>query len=504
MNSPVNLLPSATLPLKGTELLYLDQAGTDTSVMAAALGNSTNILAYGADPSLPDNSSFINAAILAMGAAGGGIVDVPAATFNITHTVLFGNGTPTANSTVNNVFLRCAGTASSFSTGINGTRLLWNGAPGGTMMQFAGGGVGGGILGALLLDGGGIAATGLDVVHWNAGTFATWSVRRCTGIYTQLRTQTVPDTLGGIRDNTFGTYMTDTVPAGATGISIDALTSTSDALQNSFGIIDIPMSGTGATGMVLGYADFNYFGIVDLSCQSPLTTSIGILLKGSGPAGNAIFPTLNKFGLLSTTAPVVTNTAGGQPFGNYVEVFDVADSSLIVPAASGIYGYAVSSNVSGTERLTTPFGFRAQGWNQFAPSLASMAFSGAASCVGTLMTVTGATGTLTVGSVFTGSGVPAGDFVTAVLGGGQYTVNQTFAGSPTISATSAQNTLTYPVMAYLSPSTGVGLSGIYLCDQHINAEPLPGLQLQVQIDPGCTISFTGTALAAWTWYGLSA
>lgn len=46
-NLPINLLPAATLPLRGTELLYLDQAGTDTNVMAAALGG-INPLAYGA------------------------------------------------------------------------------------------------------------------------------------------------------------------------------------------------------------------------------------------------------------------------------------------------------------------------------------------------------------------------------------------------------------------------------------------------------------------------
>lgn len=487
--------------------------GFDVLIPASSIpgaGFVVNVLAFGADPTgVKDSTQAIQLAIAVVAAAGGGTVEVPAGTYKISSTLVIGNGTTTTQSTINNVFLQCAGADATFSNIQSGTRFLWAGAAGGTMLTFQGAGEGGGILGGLTLDGNNLAATGLYTLHWCSAQWPAIDIRRCTGVYWKWYTQTVPDTVGGLRGNIVGVYSTDTVPAGATGLSIDALSTTSSVEQNVFNIVDISMSGTGATGVLLGYADFNTFHDMVLGCQSSLTTSVGLLLQGSGPSGSALFPSMNKFGTFSTTAPIVTTTAGGRPFGNCVDIFDLIDSSNVVPTASGIYGYAVTiGGVFPPELRTIPFGFKGEGWNLGQPSIGSLAFSGTASCVGTTMTVTGSSGTLYVGSVITGAGVATGTYVTAfgtgTGGNGTYTVSQTFTGSPTISASSAQNTNTFPVIAYLSPSTGVGLSGIYLTDQHVNAEPLPGVQLQVQIDPGCTISFTGTALGAWTWYGLAA
>lgn len=512
-DSKISQLPAATLPLSGAELVPLVQANQTVQAAVANLpgiAGQQNVANFGADPTgAIDSTAAIQAAINFVGAAGGGYVFFPAGTFKVSSTIVIGNGTTTAPSSINGITLQCSGPDPIFSNIQTGTRLLWAGPAGGTMLQFKGAGAGGGILGGITIDGNNLAAIGLDIVHWCSGQFPALDIRRCTGTYLNLRTQTVPDVTGGCRDNTFGIYTTDTVPAGAIGLSLDS--STVDSTEgNNFLIIDMPMSGTGAIGIYLGYADFNLFHNCDLSCQSALTTSVGIKFQGSGTSGNFIFPSLNQWSLLATTAPIVTNLAGAQPYANYIALLDLADSSQVIPTALGVYGYAVSTNNSGTQRLTTPFGFKSPGWNVSTPSVASLAFTGTASCVGTLMTVSGASGAgaLSVGSVITGAGVATGTFITAfgtgTGGNGTYTVSTTFAGSPTITASSAQNTNPYPVMAYLSPSAGTGLSGIYLSDPHIAANPLPGLQFQARIEPGCTISFTGTALGAWAWSGLSA
>lgn len=312
-----------------------------------------NVLRYGADPTGGvDSTVAIQLAINVIGAGNGGFVTLGAGTFKTSSTLVVGNGTTTTPSTVNNVFIQASGSSSPFASGANGTRILWNGGAGGTILQFMGAGVGGGISGSILLDGNGTAATGLYLLHWVAGHFQTVGIKNCTGKYLKLFTQTVPDTVGGVRDNIFGLYFTDTIPSGATGLSIDALTTTADALQNTFDMIDIPLSGSGATGISLGYADFNDFRVVDLSVQSTLTSSVGISLVGGGPTGNAIFPSLNRFGQLATSAPIVSNTSAGTPYGNYVALFDLADSNNVIPTAVGLYG-TTAGLIGGVQRTQT-------------------------------------------------------------------------------------------------------------------------------------------------------
>lgn len=481
--------------------------GGVATTVGAKLAQTVSVLDFGADPTgVIDATAAILNAVATAGA--GGYVLFPPGTFKISSTIVIGNGTTTVPSSINGITLQASGPDPIFSSIQTGTRLLWAGSAGGTMLQFKGAGAGGGILGGITLDGGGTAACGLDLLHWCSAQFPALDIRRCTGTYFKLRTQTVPDVTGGCRDNTIGIYTTDTVPTGAIGLSLDALATTTSTEGNNFLVIDMPMSGTGATGMFLGFADFNLFHNVDLSCQTTLTTSVGIQLQGSGFSGSFVFPSMNQWSLLATTAPIVTNTAGGQPFGNYIALFDLADSSQVIPTAAGVYGYSVVTNNSGTQRMTQPFGYKGQGWNPGQPTVASMAFSGTASCVGTLMTVTGSSGALLVGSVFTGTGVAAGTFVvsfgTGTGGNGTYTISQTFAGSPTITASSGQNTLSYPVNAYMAQAVAGGLNGIYLGDSHGSVNPVFGTQALVRIDPGCTISFTATALTGWIWYGLSA
>lgn len=492
--------------VKGTELTV---EFTNIATAIATKQDVFSVVSFGADPTgVADSTTAIQNAINAAGAANGGYVFFPAGTFKISATLVIGNGTTTLPSSINGITLQCSGPDPIFSAIQTGTRLLWAGSVGGTMLQFKGAGAGGGILGGLTIDGAGTAAIGLDLLHWCSGQFPALDIRRCTGTYLQLRSQTVPDVTGGCRDNTFGIYTTDTVPSGAIGLSLDALSTTTSTEGNNFLVIDMPMSGTGATGIFLGFADFNLFHNCDLSCQSTLTTSVGIKLNGSGFSGNFIFPSMNQWSLLATTAPIVTNTAGGQPFGNYIALFDLADSTSVIPTAAGIYGYSVVTNNAGTQRMTQPFGYKGQGWNPGQPSVGSMAFSGTASCVGTVMTVSGSSGALLVGTAFTGTGVAAGTFIvsfgTGTGGNGTYNVSTTFAGSPTISASSAQNTLSYPVNAYMAQATANGLLGIYLGDPHGGVNPVFGSQSLVRIDPGCTISFTSTALTGWIWYGLSA
>ena len=235
----------------------------------------------------------------------------------------------------------------------------------GTVIQFLGAMTGGGLLGGWTIDGDEVAERDLIVNHVEGGQFPRITVRRCSGAYVTLTTQTEPDPVGGCRNNHFGILATDTLPRGATGLLLDGITSIKgNILQNNFDIVDIPLTGDGAIGIDLGYCDFNRFGIVDLSLQSDHISSVGIRFRGR----NKLFPSMNHFGLVAAECGVLSETTNGTPFGNRVDLYDLPDSQHTVPAAVGLYGWAAGYN--GVTRLgNLGFGFINPGWDTKTPAV---------------------------------------------------------------------------------------------------------------------------------------
>lgn len=436
----------AATTVAATSLLHYLAPGASATArsVTAKLTDTISARDYGvvAD-GVTDDTAAVNAAIAAVPANGGYLL-FPSGKILVSSTINIGNGTSSAVSTINNVFLVGSGNNSPFQAADIGTTFLWGGAVGGTVIEFQGAMSGGGMLGGWAIDGAGKAANGLIVNHLVGGQFPSLKVQRCTGVYLWLTTKTVPDTVGGVRNNRFGLYETDTVPSGGVGLLLTALTTTTgDCLQNTFDVVDILISGSGATGIQLGYADFNNFNIVDISAQTTLSTSVGIAFIGSGPSGDAFFPSLNRFGLVASTAPVQTDTTNGQPYGNYIEVWDFADSNNVVPTATGVYGYSLTIAPSSNQKQTIPFGFKAPGYNVTTPSIPAL-------------------------------------------------------------NTAVQNTNTYPVIIYMAPASGTGISGITLTDQHGSPNSLPNAMTQIRLDPTASVTFTSVVPGSWIWYGLSA
>lgn len=391
-----------------------------------------------------DDTAALQAAIASLPVTGGVIDCSMCPVIKVSSTILIGNGTTTAGSTNNNVFLRGGGGGGPFSTSA-GTRILWAGAAGGTIMEFMGGMTGGGLDGGWVLDGGGIAATGLIVNHLEGGQFPRLKIMRCTGVYLSLTAQTNPDPVGSCRNNRFGVYTTDTLPSGATGMLLDGPTTLPSILQNTFDVVDIPMSGAGAIGMQLGYCDFNDFRVVDISAQTTLTTSIGIKLVGTGPSGSAIFPSMNHFGQLASDGPIQSITTGGRPYGNMIDVFDIADSNQTIPTAMGVMGYAQNILGATANQQTIKFGFINPGWDTSTPAVPT------------------ATG----------------------------------------SANKVTNTNTYPVQIFQSVSGSAAPTGQHIIDYHATDNPINVGVTSFILGPGESVYYTGNLPTNWIWFGMS-
>lgn len=286
--------------------------------------------------------------------------------FAFSDTLVIGDGTTSSNSTYNNITFVGKGGTTVFS-GTTGSVIKRVIKAGGDVVKVQGPIIGIALLGAWTVDGNGLAAGGMDVVDGCDCQFPSLKIVRCIGTY--LRLYTAGPGYGGCRNCRIETYTTDTVPSGATGLLLDGATTlaTIDTLQNTFGTIDMPISPAGAIGIQLGYCDFNDLGIVDISPQGPLTTSVAIKLMGTGPVGNANFPCMNHFGMVAAGGGIVTDTTHGKPFGNVIDLYDLPDSNATVPTAIGIMGYAHTTYGTIGASEVVSFGFKPPNWNTVTP-----------------------------------------------------------------------------------------------------------------------------------------
>lgn len=156
------------------------------------------VASYGAiGDGATDDTVAIQAAIAAAQAVSGGLVTFEAKAYKITATLRVGNGTASSVSSFASVRLEGIGPAwmpPQFFAGYPvtfGTRLLWRGASGGTMVSIRGPLQGWGV-NNMALDGapdggdfGGLAGIGLEVISAQNGDCSNLTIRGCrnSGIY---------------------------------------------------------------------------------------------------------------------------------------------------------------------------------------------------------------------------------------------------------------------------------------------------------------------------------
>ncbi|WP_414462964.1 hypothetical protein [Hyphomicrobium sp. DY-1] len=417
-----------------THVTLAANAGTTLSSVAKTVSYAT------------DDLAALNAAISLCSYLGGGEIrcDNLRAPVGISGSLALGNGTSTVRSTINGVFLRGRACASTFSSAVDPSTIKWYGAASTTVnvVHFKGTGQGGGLLGGWVLDGSGLAGRGLALTDWVGAKFPNVRVIACTTVYCLLYTQATANSFGGCRNNEFGIFSTDTVPSGATGLQLDGDNSLSICtLQNTFNVVDMPVSGTNVVGILLGYAGFNEFNLVDIGRQSALSGTVGLKLLGSGPTGGKIYPNLNVFGSLAISGGAAADLTNGTPCGNTVKAFDVVDSEGAVPNIVGLVGVAHQSFGAGfTKTQSFAFGYHSPGWNTVTPSRPG--------------------------------GTGSGNKVT--------------------------NTNPYPVIIYMSGNVGTVIVDAHGTDPGALLGVNPGT---VILEPGGSIYFTTTVATAWVWCG---
>jgi hypothetical protein len=302
----------------------------------------------------------LNNAIAALPSWGGTIDCRDCQTILINGQLNIGNGTSTTASSYNGVVLLGAGGDDPF--GNAGTTIKTTFA--GTAVQFVGPMLGGGLQGNWIIDGGGVAINGLILNQLADGDFGNISIKNCTTNFVTLTNQNATDPYGGCRNNQFKSLSLANVPSGAVGLGLVAAITTSpgDIIQNRFGIVDMTLATNGATGIQLGWADFNVFDAVDISATTG-GTSVGVLLKGND---STHVPFNNTFNCLATSCPIVTQT-GQIPYGNIILNYDFFDSNHVLPTAVGVCGTA--QFVAAGILFSTSFGYAAYGWNNGSPAV---------------------------------------------------------------------------------------------------------------------------------------
>ena len=402
--------------------------------------DSVNVLQFGADPTgVADSTAAFNNAIAAI--PNGGSILVPPGAYKVSSTISIGNGTTTAASTQNGVVLTAYSGSDPY--GESAITLKWAGATGGTVVNFNGPLLGGGLAGDWIIDGNGTAANGVIWNHTADTSNGNLRIQNCTGVFAELTTSNTSDPYGGCRNNSINRLSIPSVPVGAVGLKMDGITTIAgDVLQNSIGVLDMVLASGGATGLYLGWADFNTFNTVDITGGGG--GSVGVLFKG--PAAGKV-PFHNKFGFYANAAGETSDTSlsSDLPYGNYIEVFDYADSGARIPTATGLTGTAYLYAPGPKAILCQSFGYLALGWDATAPALPT------------------ATG----------------------------------------SANAVANPNSYPCTVYMAASTGSIILGVHIIDQHGNDGSIvaasqirlrPGEKVYFATDASFTGSISGTTL----------
>jgi len=371
----------ANIPLTG--MLGISQGGTGASTAAGALANlgaaannaSTSVngvaCALGSSCTIPtgstatipnvvwadqtgahhdgvtDDSGVINTDLASFGTAGGTVCLTPGETYAIASTVVIGNGSTTAVSTINGVHLEgCGGGAPGDIAQANAPTLKWTGPAGGAMLAINGPGNGFGIR-DVNFNGNGLAA---NAVYNAGGANSIFSDIYITGWTGVAWTNTVqcPNPAGGLGagwDTYRGIQAIAPSGTGADGLDLEGCDgSNADATTSTYtNMLWGYSGGTGTFGIRLGFADGNTFtdvgtipdggtlglgghDIVFVQQASPLQAfpynnvfnqfGFGNGASGTSGTGGNFFPAYSLAG--APSFPYVANLSGYNLAGQFV------------------------------------------------------------------------------------------------------------------------------------------------------------------------------------------
>jgi len=244
----------------------------------------------------------------------GGVVQIPAGSFPIYATVIIGNGTDTARSTINSISIKGRGYGRGADMAFPltaATMLVWSGVAGGTVMRVRGP-IGQVLLEDFMIDGNASAAIGLEIIHSYYSAYKRVNVRNWTtiGIRCVPVDYAFAAMVNGANENHFEQVMAND-PAGTS----------STAIAFQAGLANLPANSVFAfasnlltncyircdkgTGLELNYADHNSF------IMSTIESANGTALRFKGAGPN--FPNSNYFFNSAIVGPTIAVPADFNP-----------------------------------------------------------------------------------------------------------------------------------------------------------------------------------------------
>ncbi len=238
----------------------------------------------------------------------GGIIEAPCGELDISDTIVIGNGTLTAKSTIDSISLVGCGSGRGDDVAkpsAGATTLKWTGAPGGVVLRVAGpvGNVG---IFDVQIDGNYAGDVGLDIVHSYLSSYKRLSIihTRVVGLRTQAVDYKFPAMVTGNNNNIFESVVVSAIAGGTAAQVGQAMPNTQsifDSASNTF--LNCSFLGGGGTGIELRLADNNSF------YQTVMFAS-GAALKLTGVAG---LPASNYFYPGIVIGPIVTTGTVNSP-----------------------------------------------------------------------------------------------------------------------------------------------------------------------------------------------
>lgn len=376
------------------------QTGNATTGPLAVFGNQRY---YGCSNTISDVQG-IQSAINAVAAVGPGIVWV-SGICNINSSIIIGNGSGSAPSTYQGIYLIGVGNLSAFpnlgfSTPTTGPKFVWTGSGTGGIISIAGPMQGWGVQN-IYMDCNSVSnSVGMDVVSAQNGDSRNLSIINC--VNTGLLSTTVAP-FGSFTDtnseNNSYVGLNIQVPniASAKGIGLTGVSgATSDTDYNYFANINLIMQGgsnVASIGIALQAADTNEFHNVHYINNGSNTSAICLILDYSN---NASFPSSNKFYGIDTATCAggtqvennSTPNSGASP--NWVYIGEA--NSMSIPSINNLV--AIGSH----NYVTSPGGNNA-GYDFLAPILSAWSSYTLSPTCGSATFTTNASKSKTLGKV---------------------------------------------------------------------------------------------------------